>query len=189
MPTASPEKRTRTVSQGLVFHHRSSPKPRNAGRANSRPMVVMREPHPCRWREQTACRVRHSHTSPASPRSPSSRAKSLSSRASNRLIRGRGQAGKPLETNGHRQGGSLRTSGFFIQCQIPLSTTQKLLREIFHKVLGVALRIEHPARREARRRSAADPDACCRQGATHLWQDPSGRPEMSVFEHEIANRH
>jgi hypothetical protein len=40
MPTNAPT----TVMSGLVFHHRSRPKPRRAGKANSSPIVVIRAP-------------------------------------------------------------------------------------------------------------------------------------------------
>ena len=64
-PDRKPEKRPDQVIQGLVFHHRSRPKPSNAGRANSSPMVVIRVPQSMPDGDSRSRRpASGSHTSP-----------------------------------------------------------------------------------------------------------------------------
>ena len=95
MPIPSPRNAPRIVIQGAVLHQRSRPKPRNAGRANSRPMVVTRVPQSIPMREPTGRRVSDSQTSPSFPTLAIESARVATTRKAATAHRGRRQAGKP----------------------------------------------------------------------------------------------
>ncbi len=112
------------VIQGRVCHHRSRPKPRRAGRANSRPIAVTRVPHSIPIeradRPPGICLTEVSEFSHAAIES----GRVVTTRKAATAHRGRRQAGKPWNRGNYSRREPPHV-GSFIQAQSWLSTTQQ----------------------------------------------------------------
>ena len=130
IPVASPSSAPPTVIHGPVFHHRSRAKPRQAGRANSRPIVVSRVPHSSPV--ERADRLSGSAVTNL-PRLPTRAIESGTingTRSCRAPDEGRRQEGKPLEASVGVEAGSSPCKFFYTGLR-PLSTPQERFEKYF----------------------------------------------------------